>query len=564
VARRRFGADLTAVVWRTVSVSGTDGVLQLAASAGGITAWTAQSGGTQVTDLTDSAGNPIATLTASALGLLDFFGPATTPETVTLWLDVGAGTRQLIVASDLAAQVLTSVQQGRTLTAGTGLTGGGDLSADRSLAVVPNSTTQRVEVAKANTLIAARKQLNLIDGTNLTWSISDNPGSDRLDVQASVSLPSGGGYATVQDEGAVETARTTLNFTGGGVSVTDDPTNGRTNVVITGTATILPRPACLVVAGNDAPAAVKAGADYVCDGSADQVEINAALTAAFRQSAGTYGMVQLIGNFVITGSIVLRSANVLCGVGPGAILKSVGMGAVGMVVLADKNQHMTTVRDLTLYGNFAAGGSSHGVFYVNSDGAGDGNMSTNQPGNNPDASHRLTDVYIYGFSTGTRHGIYLGDNCRETQGARLRYPSAPGWACSSTARRTPNSPRSFALPTAPATRWPAHRINSWSVRRHSPMSTGGSFPRPGCTSPAAIRRTMAGTGSTRPAAPPPTGRVWRTLISGSTRPAPGSCSTPPAAMRAWTRTTGTRPPRPRRQRGSSWARRSAPAWSPAR
>lgn len=108
MARHRFGADLTAVVWRTTSLSGVDGLLQLAAGQSGITAWTAQTGGAQVTDLLDSAGAATSTLTADANGILDFSGPLTNPETVSLWLEVVSGLRQLITASDLGALLLST------------------------------------------------------------------------------------------------------------------------------------------------------------------------------------------------------------------------------------------------------------------------------------------------------------------------------------------------------------------------------------------------------------------------------------------------------------------------
>lgn len=106
MARRRFGADLTAVVWRTITVDDVPGVLQLAPGTT-VTAWTAETGGTQITDLTDPTGVPQTSLTADTLGGLDFFGPDTAPETVSMWLDTGAGDRQLIAASDLPLQVLS-------------------------------------------------------------------------------------------------------------------------------------------------------------------------------------------------------------------------------------------------------------------------------------------------------------------------------------------------------------------------------------------------------------------------------------------------------------------------
>lgn len=59
-----------------------------------------------------------------------------------------------------------------------------------------------------------------------------------------------------------------------------------------GNALELSRSAALVVAANDSSAKGKAGADYVCDGTADEVEINAALATAADKDvlclAGTY------------------------------------------------------------------------------------------------------------------------------------------------------------------------------------------------------------------------------------------------------------------------------------
>jgi hypothetical protein len=107
MARRRFGADLSAVAWRTVTADAIDDVVQLARSVSGITAWDAEESGTQLTDLLDADGVAIpgGIITASASGLIDFFGPDTTPETLLVWLDAGAGTRQRIIAADAIQQV---------------------------------------------------------------------------------------------------------------------------------------------------------------------------------------------------------------------------------------------------------------------------------------------------------------------------------------------------------------------------------------------------------------------------------------------------------------------------
>lgn len=116
MARHRFGADLTAVLWRTVDLTdGTADLVQLAPGGGPITAWDAEESGAQVTDLTDPDGVALSggLLTANAGGLLDFLGPDTVPETVELWLDAGAlldglPMRQRIVAADLGPLLITA------------------------------------------------------------------------------------------------------------------------------------------------------------------------------------------------------------------------------------------------------------------------------------------------------------------------------------------------------------------------------------------------------------------------------------------------------------------------
>lgn len=66
-----------------------------------------------------------------------------------------------------------------------------------------------------------------------------------------------------------------------------------------------------IVAASNAGPGAKAAADYVCDGIADQVEINAAITAA---AAYTNGYVRLCaGQFNTTDSILLTSNVALIG-----------------------------------------------------------------------------------------------------------------------------------------------------------------------------------------------------------------------------------------------------------
>lgn len=67
------------------------------------TAWTQQSGGSQITDLADTSGQPITGLTANALGALGpFLGPA--DGTDEIWADFGHG-RYRLTPTDLADRV---------------------------------------------------------------------------------------------------------------------------------------------------------------------------------------------------------------------------------------------------------------------------------------------------------------------------------------------------------------------------------------------------------------------------------------------------------------------------
>lgn len=74
------------------------------------------------------------------------------------------------------------VPPSRLISAGTGLTGGGDLSADRTLSVVDNTTNQKVNVLNNGTSIGVRKSINFIPSGASSLSIADNNTSDRVDV----------------------------------------------------------------------------------------------------------------------------------------------------------------------------------------------------------------------------------------------------------------------------------------------------------------------------------------------------------------------------------------------
>lgn len=112
-----------------------------------------------------SSGSAVSDATTSSKGIVQLAG------------DLG-GTAASPTVPGLASKVNTST----TITTGTGLTGGGDLSTDRTLAVTSDSTTQKVEVAKAGTLAGTRKRLNFIEGSNITITTADDSTNNEVDV----------------------------------------------------------------------------------------------------------------------------------------------------------------------------------------------------------------------------------------------------------------------------------------------------------------------------------------------------------------------------------------------
>jgi hypothetical protein len=177
-------------------------------------------------------------------------------------------------------------------------------------------------------------------------------------------------------------------------------------------------PFAVQVASNDATTAQKAAADYVCDGTADEVQINSALTdaAALNSRGGPVGAeqrgtVELSGGeFNIANSILMWSGTRLKGQGiltrllANSLTASTGSGTDPAVIKkATADEHLIKVDNMWLAGNFASGGGCHAIYFE-----GNGSASrSGYPDSNPDTDHWFDSLFINGFTTGTRHGIYL-------------------------------------------------------------------------------------------------------------------------------------------------------------
>jgi hypothetical protein len=68
-----------------------------------------------------------------------------------------------------------------------------------SAAVIANTSTQKIEVTKnSGAVVGTRKQLNFIEGTNVTLTIADDAGNDQVDI--TIAASGGGGSGLTQPE----------------------------------------------------------------------------------------------------------------------------------------------------------------------------------------------------------------------------------------------------------------------------------------------------------------------------------------------------------------------------
>lgn len=172
----------------------------------------------------------------------------------------------------------------------------------------------------------------------------------------------------------------------------------------------------VLVASADASNTIKAQADFVCDGTADQVQINSAIDIAAaltsRSTASPVGAQQR-GHVILSGgrfncndAIVMRTAVRLSGQGWLSEIRAVSCNATGLIRLASVNEHLCQIDRLYLYGNYSAGGSCDAINFdmTGSTNAGVGTY----PSSSPDSYHHLTDLFIDGFtSTAGRNGIKI-------------------------------------------------------------------------------------------------------------------------------------------------------------
>lgn len=183
-------------------------------------------------------------------------------------------------------------------------------------------------------------------------------------TQAAIEFLTGSGYVVAAPPGLTPGTVPYVNALG---ALTDEAAftyNTATNTLtVDNLSTPTGRTATYVVAASDAPDHVKAQADAVCDGTADDVEIQAALDALSAYA----GKVRLSeGTFNTAATIVIRTSGVKYISGAGiddTVLKRVG-GVTDPIIAKDAGAAYIAgfnLSDITLNGNATAGNVMNGT-----------------------------------------------------------------------------------------------------------------------------------------------------------------------------------------------------------
>jgi parallel beta-helix repeat protein len=333
--------------------TGSDGTISLgSANASALTLGrtgltTTNSGALTVTQLTTLNGG----LTVETGDTFTFNGDAFTDLTGTgLTISTGALTLDTTTASG------AFINGGNAFTASSSLgnTGNYDLN------IETNNTTRLTVEADGDVVLAAGKSLQVVGGNTASRPGSPTEGMVYFDTTTKQLLT----YAN----GKWQADRST---------------------------------ATKIVAASNSSQAVKDSADYVADGTGDQTEINAALTAA---SGGKVYLAE--GTYVASATILIPNNTTLAGAGRGTLIELADLDATDNLI---ENTDQTTgtgvtIRDIRIDGrdDLNTAGTQEGIYLLNMGG-----------GTGPTARQgaKITNVIANNFRT---DGVYLESSSNST------------------------------------------------------------------------------------------------------------------------------------------------------
>ena len=143
--------------------------------------------GTGLTGTSFNGSTAVTTNLANTAVVAGSYGNASTVGTFTVDAQGRLTAASNTAISIAVGSVSGAVPNTRLISTGTGLTGGGDLTADRTLSVTANSTQQLVGVQNNGTLAATRQIINFAPGNNAVIAVSDDSANGRANVTVGTS-----------------------------------------------------------------------------------------------------------------------------------------------------------------------------------------------------------------------------------------------------------------------------------------------------------------------------------------------------------------------------------------